>query len=43
MYKARRCLNKVSLKNLYYAYIYSYFTYCIDWCRENGLSLNYCK
>ena len=30
MYKARRYLNKVSLKNLYYAYIYPYFTYCIE-------------
>ena len=45
MYKARRYLNKVSLKNLYYAYIYPYFTYCIEvWgpaakCHLNSLSL----
>ena len=45
MYKARRYLNKVSLKNLYYAYIYPYFTYCIEvWgsaakCHVNSLSL----
>ena len=29
MYKARRYLNKISLKNLYHAYIYPYLTYCI--------------
>ena len=45
MYKARRYLNKVSLKNLYYAYIYPYFTYCIEvWgsaakCHVNSLFL----
>ena len=45
MYKARRYLNKVSLKNLYYAYIYPYFTYCIEvWgsaakCHVKSLSL----
>ena len=30
MYKARRYLNKISLKNLYHAYIYPYLTYCIE-------------
>ena len=30
MYKARRYLNKCSLKNLYYTYIYTYFIYCIE-------------
>ena len=45
MYKARRYLNKVSLKNLYYTYIYPYFTYYIEvWgsaakCYVNSLSL----
>ena len=45
MYKARRYLNKVSLKNLYYAYMYPYFTYCIEvWgsaakCHVNSLFL----
>ena len=45
MYKARRYLNKVSLNNLYYTYIYPYFTYCIEvWgsaakCHVNSLFL----
>ena len=45
MYKARRYLNKVNLKILYYAYIYPYFTYCIEvWgsaanCHVNSLFL----
>ena len=30
MYKARRHLNKHSLRNLYYAYIYPYLTYCVE-------------
>ena len=30
MYKARRYLNKGSLKNIYYNYIYPYFIYCIE-------------
>ena len=30
MYKARRHLNKRSLRNLYCAYIYPYLTYCIE-------------
>ena len=32
MYKARKYLNKNSLKNLYHAYIYPYFTYCVEAC-----------
>ena len=45
MYKARRHLNKHSLRNLYYAYIYPYLTYCIEvWgcaskCQLNSLFL----
>ena len=45
MYKARRYLNKSSLKNLYHAYIYPYLTYCIEvWgcaskCQLNALLL----
>ena len=30
MYKARRHLDKKSLLNLYYSYIYPYLTYCIE-------------
>ena len=30
MYKARRCLNNISLIFFYYAYIYPYFIYCIE-------------
>ena len=30
MYKARQYLSKCTLLNLYYAYIYSYMTYCIE-------------
>ena len=30
MYKAKRHLNKHSLRNLYHAYIYPYLTYCIE-------------
>ena len=30
MYKARRHLSKHSLRNLYYAYIYPYLTYCVE-------------
>ena len=30
MYRARSCLTKRSLKNLYYSYIYSYLIYCIE-------------
>ena len=29
MYKARQYLNKSSLVNLYYSYVYPYLTYCI--------------
>ena len=45
MYKARRHLNKHSLRNLYHAYIYPYLTYCIEvWgcaskCQLNSLFL----
>ena len=45
MYKARRHLNKHSLRNLYYAYIYPYLTYCVEvWgcaskCQLNSLFL----
>ena len=45
MYKARRYLNQVSLKICYYAYIYPYFTYCIEvlgsatMCHVNSLFL----
>ena len=37
MYKARKYLNKNSLKNLYHAYIYPYLTYCVEvWgCASN--------
>ena len=30
MYKARQYLNKSSLVNLYYSYVYPYLTYCIE-------------
>ena len=41
MYKARRYLNKISLKNLYYAYIYPYLTYCIEvWGSASKCHLN---
>ena len=30
MYKARKYLNKNSFKNIYYAYIYPYLTYCVE-------------
>ena len=30
MYRARNCLTKTSLKNLYYSYIYPYLIYCIE-------------
>ena len=30
MYKARNCLTKKSLLNLYYSYIYPYLIYCIE-------------
>ena len=30
MYKARQYLNKSSLFNLYYSYVYPYLTYCIE-------------
>ena len=30
MYRARSCLTKRSLKNLYYSYIYPYLIYCIE-------------
>ena len=45
VYKARRYLNKGSLKNLYYTYVYPYFIYCIEvWesaanCHLNSLFL----
>ena len=41
MYKARRYLNKISLKNLYHAYIYPYLTYCIEvWGSASKCHLN---
>ena len=41
LYKARRHLNKHSLRNLYYAYIYPYLTYCIEvWCCASKCQLN---
>ena len=41
MYKARRYLNKSSLKNLYYTYIYPYFIYCIEvWGSAANCHLN---
>ena len=41
MYKARRYLNKGSLKNLYYTYMYSYFIYCIEiWGSAANFHLN---
>ena len=30
MYKTRQYLNKSSLVNLYYSYVYPYLTYCIE-------------
>ena len=45
MYKARKYLNKNTLKNLYHAYIYPYLTYCVEaWgcaskCHLNSLFL----
>ena len=45
MYKARKYLNKNSLKSLYHAYIYPYLTYCVEvWgcaskCHLNSLFL----
>ena len=30
LYRARDCLTKKSLLNLYYSYIYPYFIYCIE-------------
>ena len=30
MYKARQHLNKQALVNLYYSYVYSYLTYCLE-------------
>ena len=30
MYRAKNFLNKSSLIGLYYSYIYSYFTYCLE-------------
>ena len=41
MYKARKYLNKNSLKNLYHAYIYPYLTYwgCASKCHLNSLFL----
>ena len=30
MYKANNFLNKSSLIDLYYSYIYPYFTYCLE-------------
>ena len=45
MYKARKYLNKNSLKDVYHAYIYPYLTYCIEvWgcaskCHLNSLFL----
>ena len=30
MYKARQYMNKSSLVNLYYSYVYPYLTYCIE-------------
>ena len=45
MYKAKKYLNKNSLKNLYHAYIYPYLTYCVEvWgcaskCHLNSLFL----
>ena len=45
MYKARRHLNKHSVRNLYHAYIYSYLTYyieewgCASECQLNSLFL----
>ena len=30
VYRARSCLTKRSLKNLYYSYIYPYLIYCIE-------------
>ena len=30
MYKARQYLSNCTLRNLYYAYIYPYMTYCIE-------------
>ena len=41
MYKARRHLNKHSLRSLYYAYIYPYLTYCIEvWGSASKCQLN---
>ena len=41
MYKARRHLNKHSLRNLYYAYIYPYLTNCIEvWGCASKCQLN---
>ena len=41
MYKARRYLNKIGLKNLYHAYIYPYLTYCIEvWGSASKCHLN---
>ena len=41
MYKARRCLNKKSLINLYHSYIYPYLIYCIEiWGAASQCHLN---
>ena len=41
MYKARRYLNKGSVKNLYDTYIYPYFIYCIEvWGSAANCHLN---
>ena len=40
MYKARKYLNKNSLKNLYLAYIYQYLTYCVEVWGNGVVPLN---
>ena len=41
MYKARKYLNKSTLKNLYHAYICPYLTYCVEvWCCASKCHLN---
>ena len=41
MYRAKNCLTKKSLINLYYSYIYPYLIYCIEiWCISPQTHLN---
>ena len=42
MYRARNHLNKRSIRNLYYSYVYPYVIYCLEiWCITPQAHLNH--